>query len=131
MYQKVKMIGYLGRDPEQRFMPSGKPVTRFSVATNYVYKDGDGKKIETTTWFNISTYGGLGDVCFKYLKKRKQVYIEGRLVPDKSTGGPRVWKREDGTPAASYDVTAQKVLFLGKKDPFEAGEDLEDDEIPF
>lgn len=131
MYQQMVIIGYLGKDPEQRYLPSGVPVTRLSVATNYTYPDAEGTRIEVTTWFSVSVYGKKGEACFRYLKKGSQVYVEGRLSPDIKTGGPRLWKKEDGTWGASYDLNAAQVLFLGKKDPFEAGEEPGDDAFPF
>lgn len=87
---KVMLIGHLGSDPEVRVLPSGSSVANFSIATNEYYKDQSGELKERTEWHNIVAYGKLADVCRQYLKKGKQVYIEGRLQTrnweDKDTG---------------------------------------------
>ncbi len=87
---KVMLIGHLGADPEVRVLPSGAPVANFSIATNEYYKDQNGELKERTEWHNIVAYGKLAEVCRQYLKKGKQVYIEGRLQTrnweDKETG---------------------------------------------
>ncbi len=76
---KVMLIGHLGADPEVRVLPNGLSVANFSIATNEYYKDQNGELKERTEWHNIVAYGKLADVCRQYLKKGKQVYIEGRL----------------------------------------------------
>ncbi|MFN3386048.1 MAG: single-stranded DNA-binding protein [Candidatus Thermochlorobacter sp.] len=87
---KVMLIGHLGADPEVRVLPSGISVANFSIATNEYYKDQNNELKERTEWHNIVAYGKLADVCRQYLKKGKQVYIEGRLQTrtwnDKDTG---------------------------------------------
>jgi single-strand DNA-binding protein len=113
---KITIIGNLGKDPEMRFTPSGQPVTSFSVASNRKYTNNSGEAVKETTWFRISAWGKLAETCNQYLKKGRLVYVEGRLTPDKNTGGPRVWTRQDGSPAASFEVTAACVEFLGGGD---------------
>jgi len=112
MYQKIIIIGNLGRDPEMRYTPSGQGVTDFSVATSNKYTTSDGNQVDETTWFRITTWGKLAEVCNQYLKKGRRVLVEGRLKPDKDTGSPRVYTRQDGTSGASYEITAETVKFL-------------------
>ncbi len=112
MFHKVAIIGNLGADPELRYMTDGTPVASFNVASNRKWKNKDGSKGEETVWFRISVWRNLAETCNQYLSKGRQVYIEGRLNPDKETGGPRVWTASDGTPRASYEITAFEVKFL-------------------
>ena len=113
MYHQVILAGNLGRDPEMRYTPQGTPVTNFSVATNRKWTNADGTPGEETTWFRISAWGKLGEVCNQYLSKGRQVFIEGQLRPDPESGGPRIWTRQDGTAGASFEVNARTVKFLG------------------
>jgi single-strand DNA-binding protein len=113
MYQKVIIVGNLGRDPEMRYTPQGKPVTNFSVATSRKWTNADGTPGEETIWFRVSAWGRTAEVCNEYLSKGRQVLIEGRLRPDPETGGPRLWTRQDGTAGASFEITAFTVKFLG------------------
>ena len=140
MYQKIIIAGYLGRDPEMRYLPSGQAVTSFSVATDNRYTSSDGQSVNETTWFRITAWGKLGETCNQYLKKGKAVLIEGRLKPDPATGGPRIWNRQDGTPAASFELNALTVRFLGRAGDagVSSGEDFDEvsagsgeDDIPF
>ena len=112
MYQKIIVVGNLGGDPEMRYTPSGQAVTNFSIASNRRYTGSDGQRVDETTWFRISAWGRQAETCNQYLRRGSRVLIEGRLNPDKATGGPRIWNRQDGTPAASFEVTAQSVQFL-------------------
>jgi len=116
MYQKLIIIGNLGRDPEQRFTPSGDPVTSFSVATSRKYGE-----VDETTWFRVSTWEKLAETCNQYLHKGSKVLVEGALKPEIN-----VYQRKDGSYAASYDVTADTVRFLSGKD-----EQPANDEVPF
>jgi len=113
MHHTIIILGNLSKDPEMRYTPSGQAVTSFSVASNREYTSGNGEKHKETIWFRVSTWGNLAEICNKYLKSGSKVYIEGRLTPDKSTGGPRVWSKQDGTAGASFEVNAQTVRFLG------------------
>lgn len=113
MYQKIIIVGNLGRDPEMRYTPSGQPVTNFSVATNRKWTNTDGTPGEETIWFRVTAWGRLGETCNQYLSKGRQVLVEGRLRPDPATGGPRIWTRQDGTAGASFEITALNVRFLG------------------
>jgi single-strand DNA-binding protein len=77
---RVQLIGNLGQDPEVKTLESGKKVAHFTLATNDAYKNGDGQKIEETTWHNIVAWNGLADISGKYLKKGRQVAVEGRIA---------------------------------------------------
>jgi single-strand DNA-binding protein len=79
---RVQLIGYLGKDPESRFTPTGKKVAHFSLAVTQHWKTG-GETKEYTEWVTVEAWGGLGEICQKYLHKGSLVYIEGRLKTDK------------------------------------------------
>lgn len=79
---RVQLIGYLGRDPETRFTPTGKKVAHFSVAVTQRWKTG-GETKEYTEWVNVEAWGRLGEICQQYLHKGSLVYIEGRLKTDR------------------------------------------------
>jgi len=141
MYHKIIIAGNLGRDPEMRYTPDGTPVTNFSVATNRRWSNPDGSQNEETVWFRVTAWRQLAELCNQYLSKGRQVLVEGRLNPDRETGGPRVWTGNDGQPRASFEVTALTVRFLGGRG--EGGVDtsvsleeppppeIGEDEIPF
>ncbi len=138
-YQKIVIVGNLGRDPEMRYTPGGQAVTNFSVATNRQYTASNGEKVKETVWFRVSAWGRQAETCNQYLKMGSKVLVEGRMTPDKESGGPRVWTRQDGTPAASYEVTAERVVFMSGRGEEGAvpegapGEEtgVQEDEIPF
>ncbi len=115
MYQRIVLVGNLGRDPEMRYTPNGTPVTSFSVATSRKYTTSDGQSKEETLWFRISVWGKQAETCNQYLSKGRSVLVEGTLVGDE-TGGPRVWTGQDGKPRASFEVRAQSVRFLGRRE---------------
>jgi single-strand DNA-binding protein len=77
---KVQLIGNLGQDPEVKALENGKKIAKFTLATNEEYKNSEGQKISETTWHNIIAWNGLAENVGKYLKKGKQVAIEGRLA---------------------------------------------------
>lgn len=137
MYHTLIIVGNLGRDPEMRYTPSGQAVTNFSVATNRQYTASSGETVKETTWFRISAWGRQAEICNQYLRKGSKVLIEGRLVPDQATGGPRTWQRQDGTTTASYEVNANTVRFLSTREETEMlassfGDEADSDEdIPF
>lgn len=116
MYQKLVIVGNLGRDPEMRFTPAGKAVTNLNVATNRQYTSNSGERVKETTWFRVSVWGDQAENANKYLSKGSKVLIEGRLTQDPATGGPRVWTGNDGKPNASFEMTAQVVQYLDSKD---------------
>ena len=111
-YQKVILVGNLGRDPEMRYTPAGTAVTSFSVATNRQYTSSNGEKVKETVWFRVSAFGRQAETTNQYLKSGSKVLVEGRLTADKQTGSPRIWQRQDGTSAASFEVFAERVVFL-------------------
>ncbi|HEY57869.1 MAG TPA: single-stranded DNA-binding protein [Anaerolineae bacterium] len=76
---RVQLIGRLGRAPERRFTPSGKPYAIFSLAVDRRWRSPQGELRQTTDWFTIEAYGRLGEICEQYLSKGRLVYIEGRL----------------------------------------------------
>jgi single-strand DNA-binding protein len=115
MYHTLILVGNVGRDPEMRYTPSGQPVTSFSVATNRQYTANSGEAVKETIWFRVTTWGKTAEVCNQYVKKGSKVLVEGRLTPDASTGGPRVWTAQDGSPRASFEVTASTVRFLSSR----------------
>ena len=112
MFHTLIIVGNVGRDPEMRYTPSGQAVTSFSVASNRKYTSSNGEQVNETIWFRVSAWGKQAEVCNQYLKKGSRVLIEGRLTPDRATGGPRLWQKQDGTSAASFEVTAQTVRVL-------------------
>ena len=124
---KVMIIGHLGRDPEMRYTPSGRPVTNFNVVTSRSWNTSDGERRTETEWFNIVAWGSLAEICNQYLVKGRQVYIEGRLQS-------RTWEDNDGNRHTSVEVVANEMIMLDKRQssdeqPDESEADL--DEFPF
>ncbi len=125
---KVMIIGHLGRDPEMRYTPSGRPVTSFSVATSRAWTSAEGERREETEWFNVVAWGNLAEICKQHLSKGQQVYIEGRLQT-------RGWEGDDGKKHYRTELVASEMIVLGERRPPEyfpeehIGE--HDDEYPF
>lgn len=115
MYQSITITGRLGKDPEMKYMPNGKAVTSFNVATSRKYKTSGGESVEETVWFRVSTFDKQAESCAQYLKKGALVLVVGRLQCDPATGGPRTFTRTNGTSGASFEVTAETVRFLSGK----------------
>jgi len=105
---KVMIIGHLGRDPEMRYTPSGRPVTTFTVATSRSWNTVDGERHSETEWFNIVAWGNLAEICKQYLTKGQQVYIEGRLQT-------RKWDDKEGNKHYTTEVVAQEMMMLGER----------------
>jgi len=105
---KVMIIGHLGRDPEMRYTPSGRPVTTFSVATNHTWSTSDGERRTETEWFNVVTWNNLAETCNQYLSKGAQVYIEGRLRT-------RRWQDAENRNHTSVEIIAQTMMILNEK----------------
>jgi len=121
MHQRITLVGNLGNDPEMRYLPDGRPVTNFSMATNSKWNNKQtGEPGQETVWWRISVFGPQAEACNQYLNKGRQVLVEGRMRPDPGTGNPRIWTRQDGTPAASYEVTGFNVRFLSGRDDNDA-----------
>lgn len=146
MFQKVTIVGNLGGDPDLRYTPQGDPVCNFNVATNRRWKGQDGQDVEETVWFRVTVWGKQAESCNSFLSKGRQVLCEGRLTPDKGTGGPRIWTDNEGNARSSFDLRAFEVKFLGSRqddDPSgssrpvaassaaPADSQLIEDEIPF
>ncbi len=106
MYQHVVIVGNLGRDPEMRYTPSGTPVTSFSVAVSRKWKNQNGELQEKTTWFRVTAWNKLAELCNEYLSKGRLVLVEGEI--DASA-----WVGQDGEPRATLELRAQNVRFLG------------------
>jgi single-strand DNA-binding protein len=130
---KVMIIGHLGRDPEMRYTPSGRPVTTFSVAVSRSWNSSDGERRSETEWFKVVAWGNLAEICKKYLIKGQQVYIEGRLQT-------RRWEDKEGQNRTSVEVVANEMTMLGERrdrsqnndDSLEEmPPDLDEDEFPF
>ncbi|MGC9357547.1 MAG: single-stranded DNA-binding protein [Anaerolineae bacterium] len=141
-YQKIIIVGNLGRDPEMRYTADGTPVTNFSVATNRRWNNPDGTQGEETVWFRVTVWRRQAEVAAQYLSKGRQVMVEGRMNPDRATGGPRIWTGQDGVARASYEITADRVIFLsgggdvgggraGGEEVSEPEGEYSEDEIPF
>ena len=105
---KVMIIGYLGRDPEMRYTPSGRPVTSFSVATSRTWTSAEGERREETEWFNVVAWGTLAEICKSHLAKNQQVYIEGRLQT-------RGWEDETGKKHFRTELVANEMILLGDR----------------
>ena len=104
---KVMIIGHLGRDPEMRYTPSGRPVTTFSVGTSRSWHSADGDRHEETEWFNIVAWGSLAEICNQYLHKGQQVYVEGRLQT-------RRWDDAEGRKHFATELVAREMIMLGE-----------------
>jgi single-strand DNA-binding protein len=134
MHQSISLIGYLGRDPEMRYTPAGQAVTSFSMATSRKYRSSDGEVMGETAWWRVTVWGKSAETCATYLQKGSMVYVEGRLMVDPKTGGPRMWTDQNGALRASFEVSATQIRFLSKKEssdePANTGVMSEED-IPF
>ena len=112
---KVLIIGNLGRDPEIKYTQSNVPVANFSVATTESWKDkNSGEWQEKTEWHRIVAWRHLAERAERYLKKGKQVYIEGRIET-------RKWTGQDGNDRYTTEIVAQQLMLLGRRDEGEGG----------
>lgn len=105
---KVMIIGHLGRAPELRYTPSGRPVASFSVATTRNWMSADGERHEETEWFNVVAWGSLAEICSQYLHKGKRVYVEGRLQT-------RRWEDAEGKKQFTTELVAKEMIILGEQ----------------
>lgn len=108
---KVMVIGNIGRDPEMRYTPSGKPVTSFSLASSRSWTAPDGQRREETEWFNVIAWGNLAEICNQKLYKSQQVYVEGRLQT-------RSWEDDSGHRHFRTEVVANEMIILGPRDKY-------------
>lgn len=104
---RVLLIGNLTRDPELRYIPSGQPVTTFTIAVNRTYLSTSGEKKEDVNFLRVVVWGKRAEVCHEYLKKGSPVFVEGRLQS-------RNWEGTDGTKRNTVEVVAQNVQFLSR-----------------
>jgi single-strand DNA-binding protein len=107
MFNKVFLLGNLGRDPEVRSLPSGQPVANFTMATSRKWRDRDGNQQEQTEWHQIVCFGRLAEIAGQYLTKGKQVFVEGRIQT-------RSWDdRNSGEKRYRTEVVADNFQMLG------------------
>lgn len=138
-FNKIILVGNLGRDPELRYTADGTPVCSFSLATNERRRNRDtGENEDIVTWFRVTLWRRQAEVASQYLTKGKPVYIEGRLRVEEYTD-------RDGKPRHSLEVTATDMQFIGGNDrgqatqtvredykpPKPAASDPDDDDVPF
>ncbi len=102
---KAMIIGNLGADPEVRYTQSGTPVANLRIATNEVWTDKSGEKQERTEWHRVVVFGRTAENVGKYLKKGRQVYVEGRIQT-------KDWEDRDGNKRYTTEIVAQNVTFL-------------------
>lgn len=113
-FNKIILVGNLGRDPELRYTPQGTPVCSFTMATNEKRKGAGGDQQDITTWFRVTIWGGRAEIASKYLTKGSPVYIEGRLRLEE-------WTDRDGKTRQTLDVQATDMQFIGSNRPPEEG----------
>lgn len=141
-FNKVIIVGNLGRDPELRYTAQGTPVCTFSVATNERRKDRNGEMQDHTTWFRVTLWNRQAETASQYLQKGRPIYIEGRLRVEE-------YVDRDGKPRHSLEVHATDMQFIGGRGgddapveraasagashsgPAASEADLSDDDIPF
>ena len=112
---KLMIIGNLGRDPEMRYTPTGKPVTQFTVAVNQSTRNAQtGEWTEDTDWFRVSVFGDRAERAAEQLRKGNRVFVEGRFRS-------REFEGQDGQKRTSLDVTADNVISLEKRPRDEEG----------
>lgn len=134
MFSKTIIVGHLGRNPELRYTSGGQPVANFSVATSRSWTDQNGEPQEKTTWFRVTAWGKLGELCNQYLTKGRLVLVEGEVEAHAY--------ESNSEPRASLELTARNVRFLGSKDSGSGGGGgeqthldgrpvIDEEEIPF
>ena len=103
---KVILVGYLGRDPEVRYMPQGDAVCNFSIATSESWKDQSGQRQERTEWHAITFYRKLAEIAGQYLKKGSLIYLEGKIQSRKYTD-------KQGVERTAYEIIGDEMKMLG------------------
>jgi single-strand DNA-binding protein len=106
MYQRVVIVGHLGRDPEMRYTAGGAPVVNFPVATNRRWTDNEGNAQEETTWFRVSVWGRQAETCNQYLEKGRLVLVDGDIRTSQ-------YDDQQGITRYSWELRAANVKFLG------------------
>ena len=105
---KVILIGNLGADPDLRHTPSGTAVSNLRLATTEVFSNREGEKNKRTEWHRVVAFGRLAEICNQYLKKGRQVYIEGRLQT-------REWEDQKGDKRYTTEIVATNMMMLGSR----------------
>lgn len=105
-FNRIILVGNLGRDPELRYTPQGTPVCDFSLATNEKRKDKSGEVQDQTTWFKVTLWGRQAETASQYLSKGRPIYIEGRLRQEE-------WTDRDGKTRTTLEVHATDMQFIG------------------
>jgi single-strand DNA-binding protein len=113
-FNKIIIVGNLGRDPELRYTPQGTAVADFSLAVNIRQRDSLGEYQDLTQWYKVTCWGQMGENAAKYLVKGRQVYIDGRLVVED-------WTDRDGNPRYTLAVTANDMQFIGDRNGDDGG----------
>jgi single-strand DNA-binding protein len=107
-FNKITIVGYLGRDPELRYTPQGTALCKMSIATTEKRKNVTGEMEEHTTWFRVTAWGRQAELANEYLAKGRQVYVEGRLRLEEYTD-------REGQKRFSAEVSATEIQFLGNR----------------
>lgn len=107
-YNKVLLIGNVGKDPEVRHLESGVAVASFTLATTERYKDRNGQYQDLTEWHNIVCWRNLAELSEKYINKGSQIFVEGRLRT-------RSWNDQNGQKRFTTEILADNIRLLGKK----------------
>lgn len=139
-FNKIIIVGNLGKDPELRYTPNGDPVCSFTLATNERRKDKTGEMQDHTTWFRVTLWKRMAENAAQYLVKGRPVYIEGRLRVEE-------WKDKDGKPRHTLEVNGTDMQFIGGGNdsakaagalggapasrPVDLDANAEDDDVPF
>lgn len=120
---KVLIIGRVGRDPEMRYTPSGRPVTTFSIGTSRTWSTADGERRTETEWFNVVAWSNLAEICKQYLFKDRLIYIEGRLQT-------RHWEDQESHRHSAIEIVANEMIMLDdrREGPQAAAEEEEGNE---
>jgi single-strand DNA-binding protein len=105
-FNKIILVGNLGRDPELRYTPQGTPVCSFTMATNERRKDRNGEMQDQTTWFKVTLWNRQAETASQYLSKGRPVYIEGRLRVEE-------WSDREGKQRYTLEVQATDMQFIG------------------
>jgi single-strand DNA-binding protein len=106
---KVILVGNLGKDPETRYTTGGDAVTNIRIATTDTWKDKAGEKQEKTEWHSIVFFGRQAEIAAEYLKKGRQIYVEGRLQT-------RKWQDKEGQDRYTTEIVADRMQMLGNRE---------------
>jgi len=104
---KVILLGRLGKDPEMRYAPSGTAIATFSMATNHSQKV-NGEWVDKTEWHNLIAFGKTAEIAGEYLKKGKELYIEGRLQTSS-------WEDQQGVKKYKTEIVISELQIIGSK----------------